>query len=393
MIQPDLPSSIPSQLLGEDFQIGTRYEGSTLDSTIPNGIHELFTGRHVHFTFNTRTAIRAAYDTLKLTPGDEVLVPAYNCGSEIDPLLHAGLSVTLYPVGRDLVADPEAIAKLLSPQTRAVYVTHYFGLLQPRLAQIRALCDAKGLRLMEDCALSLLSGAHPADGRTGDVAFFCFHKFFPVPGGSALVVNAGDLSLSSPLNRPPLRRAEIKFMARQVLKATLTLDRLKQMKRVLSRTSAAHTFHSSGTDQDIPRYYYFDPDLMGRRMSNLTARALWRVDLHEAIQRRRQNWQIYRELLVQVPQAEPLISGLPDTTCPHSMPILVPNRDRVAALMQADGFEVTAWWAGFHQGLDWTMAGDALILKNEVLSLPLDPRLKRPDIARIVEQLAANLSA
>ena len=259
-------------------RVETRSENSSLDSIAIDHAHDLFKGRRVHFAFNTRTAIRTACDALGLNPGDEVLVPAYNCGSEIDPLLHAGLTIKIYPVGHDLIAAPDSIAKLLSPQTRAIYVTHYFGLLQPRLAEIRALCDVHGLRMMEDCALSLLSGPHPPEGRTGDVSFFCFHKFFSVPGGSALVINTDDLPQPPSFDRPPLRRAEIKFLARRILGGTIGLDRLRKARRAFSETSADQIVNPSGTKQDIPSHYYFDPDLMGRRMSGITANAIRRIE-------------------------------------------------------------------------------------------------------------------
>jgi dTDP-4-amino-4,6-dideoxygalactose transaminase len=363
-----------------------------VDAAAPSRVQDLFIGRHVHFSFNTRTAIRVACDALGLTPGDEVLVPAYNCGSEIDPLLHAGLSVTIYPVGRDLVADPDAIARRISPRTRAVYVTHYFGFLQPKLAEIRALCDINGLRLMEDCALSLLSGSRPAAGRIGDVSFFCFHKFFSTPGGSALVINAGDLPSAPTFDRPPLRRTEFKFMARRILGALIGIDRLRQAKRALIKTSTDQIIQLSGKKQDIPGHYYFDPDLRGRRMSRLVAKTIQRTDLDAAIQQRRRNWQIYQELLVRVPEAEPLIQELPHDICPHSMPVLIPDRDRIVSELQAVGVDVTAWWAGFHQGLDWSMAEDAIVLKNSALSLPLSPGLTRSDLSKIVALLAARLA-
>lgn len=393
MTKPDLPPSPLSYPLGQQPQASAIFEENGTTASNLGRVDDLFAGRRVHFTFNTRTAIRSACDALGLASGDEVLVPAYNCGSEVDPLLHAGLRATLYPVGCDLVADPDVIAKLISPRTRAVYVTHYFGLLQPRLAEIRALCDARGLRLMEDCALSLLSGPRPVEGRTGDVSFFCFHKFFSVPSGSALVINTDDLPLSPSFDRPPLRRPELKFLARWYLEATIGLDRLKKAKRTFRKASVDHTFEPSGIEQDIPSHYYFDPDLMGRGMSGLTANVLRHVDLNAALQQRRQNWHIYRELLAQVPQAELLLPHLPHDICPHSMPVLIPNRDRIVAELQAAGFDVTAWWAGFHQGLDWTAAGGALTLKNNVLSLPLDPPLTQSDLVRIVGQMKATLAA
>lgn len=393
MTGPDLRPPTPSCASDKDLRGETAFEEASADAAPPSRVQDLFTGRHVHFSFNTRTAIRVACDALGLVPGDEVLVPAYNCGSEIDPLLHAGLSVTLYPTGRDLVADPDAITKYLSPRTRAIYVTHYFGLLQPRLAEIRALCDARGLWLMEDCALSLLSGSRPAEGLSGDVSFFCFHKFFSAPGGSALVINTGDLPLAPIFDRPPLRRTEFKFMARRILGALIGIDRLRRAKRAFSKTPTGQIIQSSGTKQDIPSHYYFNPDLTGRRMSRLAANAIRSADLDAAIQRRRRNWQIYQELLLRVPEAELLVSDLPHDVCPHSMPVLIPDRDRIVSELQAAGVEVTAWWAGFHQGLDWSTAGDALDLKNGVLSLPLSPSLTRSDLANIVALLAARLAA
>ncbi|MEL7256875.1 MAG: DegT/DnrJ/EryC1/StrS family aminotransferase, partial [Pseudomonadota bacterium] len=88
------------------------------------GFASLFEGRRVFWSFNTRVAIRAACDLLGLQAGDEILVPAYNCGSEVDPQIHAGLSVMLYPVAQDLRADPQQIEALITARTRAIYVTH-----------------------------------------------------------------------------------------------------------------------------------------------------------------------------------------------------------------------------------------------------------------------------
>ncbi len=176
------------------------------------GALALFAGRRATFTFSTRVAIRRACDLLGLVPGDEVLAPGYNCGSELDPLRHVGLVIRLYPVDLSTQIDPDAVESRIGPRTRAIYVTHYFGFLQPHLPALRALCDRHGLYLIEDCALSLLSGSQPADGRAGDVAVFCFYKFFPVIGGGALVVNR-DL----PGNPSPLRPAPAKQIGNRLL--------------------------------------------------------------------------------------------------------------------------------------------------------------------------------
>ncbi|NJM81621.1 MAG: DegT/DnrJ/EryC1/StrS aminotransferase family protein [Tabrizicola sp.] len=128
------------------------------------GVAALFKGRRASHWFSTRVAIRRGCDVLGLKPGDEVLVPAYNCGSETDPLRHAGLTVSLYPVNRQTGVDPDEVARRITPRTRAIYLIHYFGFLHPATADIRRICDTHGLHMIEDCALSLLSGPPRHEG-------------------------------------------------------------------------------------------------------------------------------------------------------------------------------------------------------------------------------------
>ena len=363
---------------------------------MPKTGEALLSGRRVSWAFNTRIAIRASVDLLGLRPGDEVLAPAYHCGSEVDPLLHAGLKVTLFPVAQDLVVRPEDVAARITPATKAIYVIHYFGWLQPHMQALRDLCDARGLRLMEDCALSLLSGDRPAEGHWGDVAFFCAYKFLPVLGGGALVVNAPDLPDPPHFSLPVAGGEEWRFALRRTLAATGGLDVLRGLKRRLRPGQEVPHGTDQGadnTDQDIPASYYFDEKLMGRAISAATARAIRRSDPGAIIAARRANWQLLRDLVSGIPQARLLFEALPDWVCPLSLPVLIPDRDRIAARLQAQGEDVTPWWSGFHRRLDWAEAGDAICLKNAVLALPVAQGLQRPALERSAARLAAALSA
>ena len=229
------------------------------------GVPALFAGRRVGYCFNARVAIRTGVGMLGLAPGDEVLVPAYNCGSEIDPLLHAGLTVSLYPVSMDGGVDPEMVAAQIGPRTRAIYLTHYFGFLNPAASALRALCDARDLRLIEDCALSLLSGEHPAEGRWGDIAVFCFYKFLPVLAGGALAINASDVAGTPSFERPPPAGVVARRVARAGLAAGLGRGRSTAILRRL-RPPAADPIVAEGL-ADMPGHYYFDPALQGARIS------------------------------------------------------------------------------------------------------------------------------
>lgn len=363
--------------------------GSFWAQDAQGGIPELFAGRQIHYAFQTRVAIRAGCDVLGLQPGDEVLVPAYNCGSEVDPLVHAGLKVRQFPVGKDLRADPARIEPLITDRTRALYITHYFGILQPELPALRALCDRHGLRMIEDCALSLLSGEEPAEGHTGDISVFCFHKFVPVPEGGALIVNAPDLDAASPFSRPAPGRVVAKILARSALVNMLGTARAQNLKRALSRPSEAAEAADVATDEmdDIPWHYYFDPDLQNRRISVFASRSLRSFSVSEAISTRRANWHRYRELLDGMQGVALLRPALEPGTCPLNMPLLVPNRDRVARALQARSIGATPWWAGFNRHLDWTGQDEVIDLKNNVLALPLHQFLGSAHLEHIVTQL------
>ncbi|WP_298854416.1 DegT/DnrJ/EryC1/StrS family aminotransferase [uncultured Ruegeria sp.] len=358
------------------------------------GFMALFRERSVFWSFNTRVAIRAACDLLELKSGDEVLVPAYNCGSEIDPLIDADLSVRLYPVTENLLADPARIEPLITRQTRAIYVTHYFGVIQPALAELRALCDRHGLRLIEDCALSLLSGASPAEGRVGDVSVFCFHKFVPVLEGGALVVNAADLALAHPFSRSPPRKKVAKKLARAGLANVLGQQRIKRLKRALRGPDQVDAVVNTGEEQleDIPSHYYFDPTLRNARMSVFASRPLRAFSVSEAISARRAHWERYRNLLDGMVGVRMLLPELASGTCPLNMPIMVADRDRIVQQLQSWGIGATPWWAGFNSNLNWTGQDQAMAIKNSVVALPLHQSLTGAHVDYIVFALKEALA-
>src|SRR5438552_15975096 len=57
-----------------------------------------FRGTNTTFTHTGRTAIERTLRSLDLRPGDEILAPAYHCGSEIDVFLNAGAELRLFRV-------------------------------------------------------------------------------------------------------------------------------------------------------------------------------------------------------------------------------------------------------------------------------------------------------
>ena len=358
------------------------------------GVHMLFEGRQVGYSFNTRVAIRRACDLLGIGPGTEVLAPAYNCGSEIDPLRQAGASVRLYPVDRRAQIDPDAVERMIGSTTRAIYLTHYFGFLQPEMAALRSICDRHGLALIEDRALSLLSGSPPAGGLVGDVAVFCFYKFLPVIKGGALVVNNPLLTGPGEFHRPPPTSMIAKQLVRRTLGGLPGTRYARAAARWVKRRSG--TASASGHDAphpDIPSNYYFDPDLRDTAIARMTMKTLATIDVDAVIRRRRQNYLALRDLLRGVKGLTLVGEDLPPGTCPLGLPILVEDRASVLAALDQRGISTSPWWSGYHRDMSWDGCVDACYLKDRVIVLPVHQALEVDDMSYIAKHLAEILNA
>src|ERR1019366_2363015 len=78
-----------------------------------------FAGRK--FFYVARNGIYHLFRALALRSDENVLVPDYHSGNETSAIRAAGAPIRFYPIGRDLQPDREAITRLCTPQTRALY--------------------------------------------------------------------------------------------------------------------------------------------------------------------------------------------------------------------------------------------------------------------------------
>ena len=137
--------------------------------------------------------------------GAEVVVPANTFFATAAAVIHAG--------GRPRLADVDAgtlcvsaatVEAALTPATKAVVVVHIGGVLSPELDAIAALCDQRGLLLVEDAAHahgSALDGR--AAGSWGRVAAWSFYPTKVVAGaeGGMLITHDADLAAEARIYR------------------------------------------------------------------------------------------------------------------------------------------------------------------------------------------------
>lgn len=136
-------------------------------------------------TDNMSSAMLLALHLLGLKAGDEVLTPAYTCLSSASPIRHAGA----HPRWVDLdpetgLMDPNAVAARFTPRTRACVVYHAAGY-PARIREIGALCQDRGVALIEDCNNAL--GATVDGVRVGSLGDAAVYSFYP-----NRLLNAGE---------------------------------------------------------------------------------------------------------------------------------------------------------------------------------------------------------
>ena len=382
----------------------------------PNPAHAL-PSKSPTFFHRARGAIRAACDLLALNPGDHILAPSYNCGTEIDALRHARLHVELYRIDRQAQPDLQDITHRITKKTKALYITHFFGFPQP-LSDLKAIADKHHLYLIEDCALALFSSHHQTPlGSTGHVAVFNFPKTLPVLDGGALIINSTDLPHPTPPQHPvptsriwtdirplikntilPLTRGSEALFPMHWLTKTPhhpTQNRGMAILPVQCRTGILPMpSHHTPTDTtaaplpDLPPSYYYDPALTTMAMTRLTAHMLTRINAPQVLAARRDNFQQYLTHFANIPAIRPLYNQLPPGACPLCFPIIIDNPTQIAAqLRQHRILDAKPWWPTFHRHLPWQQFPDAQHLKTHTLTLPVHQQLTPTQINHIAQTL------
>ncbi|NQT94238.1 MAG: DegT/DnrJ/EryC1/StrS family aminotransferase [Lentisphaerae bacterium] len=124
-------------------------------------------------------------------PGDEVIIPAYTWLASAGAILSAGAIPVLCDVDKSLMLDPDALERMITPQTKAVMPVHMGG--RPcDMDRICSVAAAHGVRVIED-ACQAVGGSYHGRRLTsfGDCGAFSFNQFKNITcgEGGALLTN------------------------------------------------------------------------------------------------------------------------------------------------------------------------------------------------------------
>lgn len=150
---------------------------------------------HVFLTTSATTALTTCLKLLKIGPGDEVVVSDFSFPATANVVEDVGAT----PIFADVSLEtynmlPDELENKITPRTKAVIFVDALG--NPTgLHQIKAICEAHGLPLIEDAACAIGSSERGVKcGAIADLTCFSFHprKLLTTGEGGAISTANGE---------------------------------------------------------------------------------------------------------------------------------------------------------------------------------------------------------
>lgn len=157
-IHPQLSNKIPTRLLKDSnfWNQATSFDSQFI-TQLQEKVKELFNLKYVLATNSGTSAIFEMYYALGLKQGDEVIVPVYTFFATATPLFVLGCKPILADCLDNGNIDPKDIRKKITKKTKAIIITHMWGI--P--------CDMDGiLKIAEEYKLPILEDSSHAHGAT-----------------------------------------------------------------------------------------------------------------------------------------------------------------------------------------------------------------------------------
>jgi len=363
--------------------------------------HSLSDLPHV-LTSAGRAAIALALEHAGIGQGDEVLVPAYHCESMIAPVEYVGATPVFYRVEDDTLVDLAHLESNISPNTRAVLATHYFGFPQ-RVKALREICDRHGMVLIEDCAHAFLgSAAGQPIGCLGDYAIGSAMKFFPLFDGGLLASTKRDLTTLK-LFRPSLA-SEIKGLV-SVIEYAMRYGRLRLISLPLKiaiklkdviwgivKKTTGGTLSGNYTPPSSEGGYALDPRWIHARMSRVSEFILAYSRIDRIYDGRRTNYLRILEALAGIPGIKPLFFELPEGTVPMVVPMVVQDPNVVFPMLKNAGVPIWRFGEYLYPQINEDLCKNSIFLSRHVFQFPCHPDLTDKEIDWMVDTIKLRLS-
>lgn len=319
---------------------------------------------------------------------NEVLVPAYFCEEALWPLRDAGFIIKYYTIDQNFSLKLPEIEAEITKNTLAILAVHYFGIPQDFMP-LKNLCAKRGVFFVEDCAHAFYGRANGFPlGQNGDISVFSLQKFICLPDGGALIVNNSNLikNAASVNISPNNKRSDY---LRTMFRASLNLLENECAMTIKKK----RLFLSEDIRELCPRSNLenernlFDDSLS---ISECSRRMFSRSDYASMALRRKINYGVFLNCLMDVPEIKIPFPCVEDGCSPYVFPVLVPEAIHVKVIRTIinRGIIATDW-----PTLPVDLTGEKNIIAVSILSkiilLPIHQNISFKQmniIAKIVKQ-------
>ena len=319
---------------------------------------------HAVMASSCTAALHLAFAALDIGPGDEVIVPSLTFVATANAVAYTGAT----PRFGDIlslerpVLDPDAVAALIGPRTRAICAMHYGGWMG-EIAALRALADRHGIALVEDAAHA--PGASCAAGRAGsigDVSCFSFFSNKNLVTGEGGMITTDDGGVAK----------RLRLMRAHGMTAT-SWDRERG--------------HASGYDV-VERGYNYRPSELEAALGLVQ---LGKLD--DMTAGRRRVVAAYRAALAGQPELVIPFAGEDEGSACHILPIVAPSqeaREEIRRRAAADDVQTSVHYQPVHRFTVYAPQ-DELPLTEEYarreVTVPLYPAMTDDDVERVARVL------
>ena len=318
---------------------------------------------------------------MNLSPGDEVLLPDYLCGSIVSAIKHCGVKYKFYRVTKNFELDIHDITKKITESSKAIYIIHYFGI-PHSVETVLSLLNLKvkyNIHLIEDITQVMFSSDSEKVGFS-DYLVCSLRKCLPIPNGAILALRASeDYHVDLPML--PHKYDESAFYE---------LLKMSAYEFACRNNSGFEAYKQLHAKARLLKNNNYEPS----GMADVSHSIINTIDIDSIIAQRRHNYEFLYTLIYEKTSFKVLSQPMHffNNNVPYGMLLYTENQDSVSKYLAVNGIFGEIQW-----GIDTSssVGSDARWLATHNIMLQCDQRYTDNTmryIAKVLEDYCMNTS-
>ncbi len=301
----------------------------------------LFNVNAIHL-LNGTNALTHALKLSGASAHTSILIPAYHCGSMVEPVIWLNAEVLFYKLKADLTPDFQDIKNRAKINTVAMVVPHYFGLPQ-KLKEISLWCNENKITLIEDCAHAFWGKSEGRMlGSVGDYAISSCRKFFPCAKEGMIV------SARHTLEKPAFTPMSPKHQFKEIINCIeIAIKHFGPIRKIINNKKSVL---QSGTslkkklnNEEMAGFKWFNPESLYSKPSRFSVIMTKLNMTNWAAEKRRNNYTQLLEASSAMHRVTAFLPELPENAVPYVFPLVLHYPDIDFPKLKNAGVPMFRW--------------------------------------------------